>query len=199
MKEKQRKAQITLLFIGLFLFISTYLFYPNLISKKSEKDFVQKEFEMDIVTDDQSTAFENVEYQGLYDFDKPFNVRSDKAFILNEDPDVIYMQNMHVTLYLSDNRTVEITSLKGRYNKNNYNCYFEEEVIATDGDTKITAENLDLLATDNFVQIYNKVKLYSKTSQLIADKIDYDFETKHFKVSMFDDKSVKMKVIRWAT
>ena len=125
MKEKQRKIQIILLFVGLFLFVSTYLFYPNLISKKSKKDFVKKEFEIDKDADDKSTTFDNVEYQGLYDFDKPFKVRSDKAFILNEDPDVIYMKNMRVTLYLGDNRKVEITSLKGRYNKNNYNCYHQ--------------------------------------------------------------------------
>ena len=61
---------------------------------------------------------------------------------------------------------------------------------------KFTAENLDLLAADNFVQIYNEVNLYSKTNHLIADKINYDFETKHFKVSMFDDKSVQMKVTK---
>ena len=132
----------------------------------------------------------------MYDFDKPFKVRSDKAFILNEDPDVIYMKNMRVTLYLGDNRKVEITSLKGRYNKNNYNCYFEQEVTATDGDIKITAENLDLLAADNFVQIYNDVNLDYNTGYLQADKINYDFETKHFKVSMFDEKSIKMKIVR---
>ena len=61
------------------------------------------------------------------------------------------MQNMHVVLYLKDNRIVEITSLKGHYNKANYNCFFEEDVLATDGETIITAENLDLLATENFV------------------------------------------------
>ena len=33
---------------------------------------------------------------------------------------------------------------------------------------------------------------------IIADKIDYNFETKNFKISMFDDKAVKMKVIQWA-
>ena len=196
MKEKQKKAQIILLFVGLLLFVSTYLLYPNLISKKSQKDFVKKELKIDESTEDKSTTFDNVEYQGLYDFDKPFKVHSDTAFILSEDPDIIYMKNMRVILHLSDDRTVEITSVKGRYNKNNYNCYFEEDVIATDGDTKITAQNLDLLATDNFVQIYNKVNLYSGTGQLNADKIDYDFETKHFKISMFGDKSVKMKVIR---
>ena len=106
------------------------------------------------------------------------------------------MKNMYVILRLNDNRVVEITSLKGRYNKENYNCYFEEDVVATDGDIRITAKNLDLLATENFVQIYNNVNLYYPTGSLRADKIDYNFETKYFKVSMFDDKKIKMKVIR---
>ena len=64
------------------------------------------------------------------------------------------MQNMHVVLYLKDNRIVKITSLKGHYNKANYNCFFEQNVRATEGGTIITAENLDLLATENFAKIY---------------------------------------------
>ena len=85
---------------------------------------------------------------------------------------------------------------KGRYNKITYDCFFEVNVRATDGETKIFAENLDLLATGNAVEIYNNVSLYYPTGSLWADKIDYDFETKHFKVSMFDDNSVLMKVTK---
>ena len=103
---------------------------------------------------------------------------------------------MHVILNLSDGRIVEITSLRGRYNKVNYNCFFEQDVLATEGDTIITAKNLDLLSTENFVEIYNNVNLDYATGSLQADKIDYNFETKHFKVSMFDDKAVQMKIIR---
>ena len=109
---------------------------------------------------------------------------------------ILQMKNMYVILYLSGNRIVEITSLKGRYNKENYNCFFEQEVLATDGETIITSQNLDLLATENIMKIYNDVNLDNATSFLQADKIDYNFETKYFKVSMFDDKAIKMKVIQ---
>ena len=103
---------------------------------------------------------------------------------------------MNVVLYLKDERIVRIISNRGRYNKATYDCFFEEDVRATDGETKIFSENLDLLATENFVKIYNNVKLNHSTGSLRADKIDYDFETKYFKVSMFDDSVVKMKVIQ---
>ena len=61
---------------------------------------------------------------------------------------------------------------------------------------KILSDNLDLLATEGIVKIYNNVDLNYATGSLKADKIDYDFETKHFKVSMFDDKAIKMKVLK---
>ena len=144
---------------------------------------------------DQFTAFESVEYEGLYDLNKPFSIKSEKAYILDIDPDVVYMTNMNVTLYLKDKRTVNILSDKGKYNKITYDCFFEENVIATDGKTKIFAENLDLLANENFVKVYNNVRLNHPMGVLVADKIDYDLETKYFKVSMFNDETVKMKII----
>ena len=103
---------------------------------------------------------------------------------------------MNVTLYLKDNRTVNILSDKGRYNKITPECFFEKNVEATDGETKIFSVNLDLLANENFIKIYNNVKLNHPMGVLVTDKIDYDVETKYFKVSMFNDESVKMKIIK---
>ena len=198
MKKKQRGMQFTLVSIGLLLFILTYFYYPSIKKGKLLKDqSVNKDFQK-VDNRDQATSFENLEYRGLYDLDKPFKVKSKEAYILNEEPDIVYMTNMNVVLYLKDERIVRIISNRGRYNKATYDCFFEEDVRATDGETKIFSENLDLLATENFVKIYNSVKLNHSTGSLRADKIDYDFETKYFKVSMFDDSVVKMKVIQWA-
>jgi len=196
MKKKQRGVQFTLVSIGLLLFILTYFYYPSIKKDKLLKDqSVNKDLQK-VEDIDQSTSFENLEYKGLYDLNKPFRVKSKEAYILNQEPDIVHMKNMYVILYLSDNRIVEITSLKGRYNKENYNCFFEQDVLATDGDIIITAKNLDLLATENIMKIYNDVNLDNATGSLQADKIDYNFETKYFKVSMFDDKAIKMKIIQ---
>jgi len=196
MKKKQRRVQLTLVFIGLLLFFLTYFFYPNINKDKLTKDqSIDKNVDETSIAD-KTTTFESLEYKGLYNFDKPFKVRSEKAYILNEEPDIVYMDTMHVILYLGDGRIVNITSDKGRYNKRTYDCFFEQNVKATDESTIIFAENLDLLATKNSVEIYNSVFLDYATGNLQADKIDYNFETKYFEVSMFDDKSIKMKVIQ---
>ena len=196
MKKKQQRVQLTLVFIGLLLFFLTYFFYPNINKDKLTKDqSIGKNVDETAIAD-KTTTFESLEYKGLYNFDKPFKVRSEKAYILNEEPDIVYMDTMRVILYLGDGRIVNITSDKGRYNKRTYDCFFEQNVKATDESTIIFAENLDLLATKNSVEIYNSVFLDYATGNLQADKIDYNFETKYFKVSMFDDKSIKMKVIQ---
>ena len=196
MKKQQQKMQLVLIFIGFFLILLTYFYYPYMEKNKLLKDQSAREDLEKTLEDANLTAFENIEYQGLYDLDKPFSVKSEKAHILDEEPDIVYMTNMNVVLYLKDERIVRIISNRGRYNKATYDCFFEEDVRATDGETKIFSENLDLLATENFVKIYNSVKLNHSTGSLRADKIDYDFETKYFKVSMFDDSVVKMKVIQ---
>ena len=196
MKKQQQKMQLVLIFIGFFLILLTYFYYPYMSRDKLPEDqFVQKDLEK-TQHDDQLTTFESVEYEGLYDLNKSFLIKSEKAYILDKEPDIVYMTNMHVILNLNDGRTVNIVSDKGRYNKLTYDCYFEQNVKATDGSTKIFAENLDLLATKSSAEIYNKVNLNYTQGYLQADKIYYDFETKHFKVSMFDDKSIKMKVIQ---
>ena len=118
MKNKQLGTQLTLVSIGLLLFILTYIFYPNLENKKQTlknetlTDNIEKSD-----TDEKATYFENLEYQGLYDLNKPFKVKSSKAYILDEDPNIVYMNKMHVILYLTDGRVVNIVSDKGIYNK----------------------------------------------------------------------------------
>ena len=196
MKQKQKKAQIILTSIGLILILITYFYYPYMKKVKfTDNQVVQKDGSntLDI---DQGTSFENVKYEGLYQINNTFSVMSEKAHILNKEPDVVYMTNMHVILYLDNGRIVNILSNKGRYNKVTYDCFFEDDVRATDEETKIFSDNLDLIATGDFVKIYNNVIVNYPKASLRADKIDYDFATKYFKVSMFDDKAVKIKVLK---
>ena len=196
MKKQQQKIQITLLLIGLILIVATYFYYPNLDKNFVSKNQTIKENLKESLEDTESTTFKNIIYKGIYDLDKIFTIQAEEALILNEEADIVYMNGMRVILYLNDGRIVNITSTNGRYNKATYDCFFENNVKATDGEMEIFSDNLDLLAAENSVKIYNNVNLNDITGSLKADKIDYDFETKYFKVSMFDDKTIKMKVIK---
>jgi len=196
MKKRQQKIQITLILLGLILIVATYFYYPNLDKNFVSKNQTIKENLKEDLEDTENTTFENIIYKGIYDLDKTFTLQAEEALILNEESDIVYINGMHVILYLNDGRIVNITSTKGRYNKETYDCFFENNVKATDGETEIFSDNLDLLAAENSVKIYNNVNLNDITGSLKADKIDYDFETKYFRVSMFGDETIKMKVIQ---
>ena len=193
---KQDKTKLILFLIGFGLIILTYFYYPNLNRNETVDIKNLEKVPENKLSDEQSTSFENVKYNGLYN-NNPFTVEAETAEILKENESIVYMNNMHVIIYLSDGRIVNITSAQGSFNKESYDCFFEKSVYANDGETEIFSDNLDLLATENSVQIYNNVKLDYNTGSLRADKIDYDFETKYFKVSMFNDEKIKMKVIKW--
>jgi len=196
MRKTQKKIQIFLFIAGILLILITYFYQPH-----KNKSLVEKTIQENVppVSDsltEKSTSFENIEYQGFYDLDKTFVVKSEKGYIEENEPDIVYMTNMHVILYLNDGRVVNILSDKGTYNKSNYNCFFEQNVRVSDGETKIFSENLELLGDKSIVKIYKNVLInYPTGSFLQADNVDYNFETKYFKVSMFDDKRIKMKVL----
>ena len=200
MRKKEKKIQAVLFILGVFLILLTYFYYPYI--NKNKSDLVENKTQEESINvskekNQDATIFEKLEYQGIYDLDKKFIVKSEKAHIYNIEPDIVYMTNMHVILYLKDGRTVNILSDKGKYNKVNYDCFFEKNVRATDGDTKIFSDNLDLLGNESSVKIYNNVSINYPTGSLLrADKVDYDFETKFFKVSMFNDKQINMKIFK---
>jgi len=198
-KKNQKKIQIGLLIVGVSLILITYFYYPYINKKKLLEENIAEspEIPLEDDTDEKTTSFENIKYEGLYDLNKTYTVTSQKAYIESGEPDIVYMTSMEVILYLGDGRIVKILSDKGYYNKANYDCFFENNVQATDGETKIFSDNLELLGNKSTVKIYNNVEIiYPTGSMLRADKIDYDFEKKHFKVSMYDHDRIKMKIFK---
>ena len=194
--RNRKTIQISLVFIGIVLILATYLYYPKINENKIAKKNKTLDIEANQTEDSTLNTFDNVEYKGLYDFDKPFTVQSKKAYILPEEPDVVFMEGMKVILVLSDNRIVVITSDKGSYNKIKYDCIFEENVKATDGKTTILSQNLDLLASNDKAIVFNDVILTNDKSSLEADKIEYNFISNQYRVSMFKkNEKVNIKLV----
>ena len=201
MTKEKKIIQFILLSIGLLLILITYILYPNIKEKRAglnEKELSKNEiFEEDSKTikGEETNTFKNVEYKGFYNLTNPFSIKSDKALILKEDPNIIYMTNMKAIILMKDGKTVIITSDKGRYNKQTYDSFFEENVKATDSETIILSENLDLIASKDIAIIYNNVTITNEEEgSLKADKIDYNFITEFYKISMYKDKNVKIKI-----
>ena len=201
MKYNPKTIQIGLAVLGSFVILSTYFLYPFITNKKniiekSEAELLEKKPIENLNNEEVKNLFENVEYKGIFGLDNSFVVKSDNAYVLPDNSEIIHMNNMNLLLYLKDGRVVNITGTSGKYNKVTYDCFFEDNVKASDGEITIKAENLNLLSSKKLAKVYNNVILTNKMSELKADKIDYNFETKYYKVSMLSNNDqVKVKLI----
>lgn len=195
MTKNKKIVQLILISFGFLLILVTYFLYPQ-FKKSTLKESVIKKDVAETDSNWEGNIFENIEYRGIYNVDKQFIIKSEKAQVLTKNPDIVYMKYMKITLYMNDGRMIYITSDKGRYNKVTYDSYFEDNVKATDGKTVILSENLDLVATEDFASIYNDVVLTNESNSLRADKIEYDFVTKNYHISMFGKSKVKIKLVQ---
>ena len=194
MRSNRKTIQLILISLGVLLILITYILYPEIVKNKIGKNETLKKKETIQLGDKKINVFDNVEYKGYYDLINPFTVKSKKAHIDEEMPDVVHMLNMKVTLHMKDGRIITISSDKGRYNKVSYDCFFEENVVATDQETTITSEKLDLFASNDSAKVYHNVVLVNDKGSLNADQIEYNLETRYYKISMFDDTRVKIKI-----
>ena len=195
MRISAKTLQLTLIFIALLLIITTYFYIPKVKQNKLEEETAQKKEAVDEMPGVEN-IFENVSYEGIYQIDNTFIITADRAKILAEDPNIVYMNNMHVTIILQSGQKIIITSDSGRYNKLNYNIFFEDNVKATDNEIRLFSDNLDLL-TDESAKVYNNVLIIDKEKNYLkADIVKYDFKTKYYKISMFtNSEKVKVKLI----
>ena len=196
MTTNRKLIQIFLVFIGFLIIIGTYLLYPKIEEDRLKGSVVENE---QTITEDKDnenpgSKFEDLEFRGFYNFDNPFVVASEEAVISQKNSDIVYMTNMKITIKMNDGRTITITGDNGEYNKVTYDCYLEQNVVASDGETEILPDNLKLLSSKDSASIYNNVVVNSKNGQLKADKVEYNFESKYYKVSMFKDEKIKIKL-----
>jgi len=174
----------------------TYLYVPKIEQNKFKEKTTQKTEDLKDSPIEAENFFTNVVYEGNYQVKNSFIIKAEKAKVLTDEPNIVYMNNMHVTLTLSSGKTVIITSESGRYDKLNYNIFFESNCKTTDGATILKSDNLDLVA-DQFAKVYNNVVLEDDTENYIkADLIKYDFESKQYEISMFENKKqIKVKLV----
>ena len=199
MKKNVKIVQFSLLSIGLILLLSFYFLYPILKKKNFEEETsINKtegiETEKTQNESQPSTEFVNVTYNGESS-GNTFTVKAERAKI-TDDINLIDMKKMLVTIFLNDEKWI-IECAIGTYNKLNYDIFCSKDVKATNEKITVFSQNLDLIA-DVSATIYNEVIIIDENnSALYADKLDYDFEKKLYKVNMFSkDESIKIKLIK---
>ena len=192
MTNKKKIFQLSLVFIGLLIIFFTYFF--NLEKKQPSEVVTQTETkENEEFLEEGVNRFENVEYKGIDNTGNKFTIGSQFAEFKKEKPELIFMENVECFFTFKDNTVLLISSKKGIYNNISNDMQFSEDVKMDYLENTIFSDRANFNNYENQLLIAGNVRGDGPTTNLKADELDFDLNTKDLKISMYSEERVKIK------
>tara|TARA_Y100001970_G_scaffold272552_1_gene369444 strand:- start:3027 stop:3629 length:603 start_codon:yes stop_codon:yes gene_type:complete len=189
-KKKIRIIQFFLLTLGVLI---TYFTYYNkdstdkaIISSKPIKEIVPEKENKDV--------FFNIEYTGLDLNGNRYLLKSKEAQLDESKPEIVYMKDVSATFYFKDNTVLYVWSDEGIYNNKNFDMKFDKKVKAEYMNSKLFAEKAHYSNTENFLSIYENVRIKDIRGNLIADKLLFDINKQNLAITSFNDGKINANV-----
>ena len=195
MMERKKKLRITQFFLLIFALLIIYLTYYNKeISNTELADSEQTKEALKDEDKDDGDFFFNIEYTGLDLRGNRYLLKSKKARLDDEKPEIVYMDDVNATFYFKDNTILYIWSDKGIYNNKNFDMQFSENVKAEYLDSKLFAEKANYSNTENYLSIYENVRIDDIRGNLIADKLLFDIKKQNLAITSFNDGKINANI-----
>ena len=192
MTNKKKIFQLSLIFIGLIIIFFTYFF--NLEKKQPSEVVTEIETkENEEFLEEGVNRFENVEYKGIDNTGNKFTIGSQFAEFKKEKPELIFMENVECFFTFKDNTVLLISSKKGIYNNISNDMQFSEDVRMDYLENIIFSDRANFNNYENQLLIAGNVRGDGPTTNLKADELDFDLNTKDLKISMYSEERVKIK------
>ena len=192
MTNKKKIFQLSLIFIGLIIIFFTYFF--NLEKKQPSDIVTETETKLnEEFLEEGVNRFENVEYKGIDNTGNKFTIGSQFAEFKKEKPELIFMENVECFFTFKDNTVLLISSKKGIYNNISNDMQFSEDVKMDYLENTIFSDRANFNNYENQLLIAGNVRGDGPTTNLKADELDFDLNTKDLKISMYSEERVKIK------
>ena len=193
MMERKKKLRITQFFLLIFALLIIYLTYYN--KEIDNTDVTNSEQIKEALKDkEDEDLFFNIEYTGLDLRGNRYLLKSEKARLDELRPEIVYMDIVHAIFYFKDNTILYIWSDKGVYNNKNFDMKFSNNVKAEYMDSKLFAEKANYSNTENYLSIYENVRIDDIKGNLIADKLLFDIKKQNLAITSFNDGKIKANV-----
>jgi lipopolysaccharide export system protein LptA len=182
----------------LIVLVTCFVFY-RLFFKSPEiklNDIKKDKQENKILADQGTNQMEDIIYNSNYSDDNQYTIKAEFGQFNKDDPDLMLLTNVKGTILLNNSDIIKISSDKAKYNSENYNTNFYQNVLIIFDNHRINSDNFDLFFDKKVSTIYNNVIYKNLNTTLRADKVDIDLITKDSKIYMMDkSKKVKIKSI----
>ena len=131
-----------------------------------------------------SNIIEDVYYSSKDAMENEYIIRASKGEIDYKQTDIIYLTNVKALIKLTNANDIEITSSYGKYNSNNFDTIFSNNIVIKYQENKITGEYLDFSMQRNSMIISREVVYTNLENILNADVIEMNIENKNTKIYM---------------
>ena len=110
------------------------------------------------------------------------------AEIIKDDQDNVDLFNVEGKIIQGNGEKVEIISEKAKYNRQNNNTLFKENVLVLYGNQTIKANIVKIDFTKNSIEILENVHYTNENLEMFADVVEIDLLKNKLKISMKNQK-----------
>jgi len=186
------KIVIQLLLLSLVVFLIFY-FYKYYLSQQDKNIFNETSNNLDI-KDIQNNVVKDIVYKKIYNSTSDeFVIKASYGEFIDQENEIIILTNVNALVNRSDGASIYINSDKAKYDTNNNDTNFTNNVELIYLDNKINSDFLDVIFSQNLIQAYGNLVYQNVDYKLFADKIELDIDTKNTEIFMFDNSKVKIK------
>ncbi|MDC0372128.1 LPS export ABC transporter periplasmic protein LptC [Candidatus Pelagibacter ubique] len=181
-----KKTGLQVVMVLIIILISLW-FYLKYFTKNFED--VKETLAIEKVDENQnstSTYINDINYVSTDVRGNKYQITAKLAEIKIENPDLMFLSDVVAFVFIKDKDTVKITSNFGKYNTNNYDTIFSENVIVIYPGHKVTGEYLDFSFLTNLGVFTTNVIYTGEKTNLFADKMEMNLTTKDTKIFMND-------------
>ena len=200
---KKISIQLILLSIVFFSIFYVYKFYfktkdnikidqSDIVQNNSSDDINNNKSNFDI--DNQNNLIKNLSYFSKDNLGNEYIIESKYSELNLDNVDIISMENVSAKIIMVNSEPIYVTSNFAKYNNENYETTFTDNVLIVYLDNKIRCEKFHISIKNNFANVTDNVIYENPNGILIADTIEIDLITKNSKIFMID-KNKKVMVL----
>jgi len=182
--NKKTALQVVMVLVIILISLWFYLkYFTKNFEDVKETRVIEK---IDENQNSTSTYIDDIDYVAMDVKGNRYQITAKQAEIKIENSDIMFLKDVIAFIFIKDSDTVKITSNLGKYNSQNYDTIFSENVIVIYPGHKITGEYLDFSFVDNLGNFTTNIIYTGEKTNLFADKIQMNLTTKDMKIFMND-------------
>ena len=190
--NKKILLQLLLLSIAIVLSLTIYKVYFEKDKKKLSA--LSKDKNKSLIQNKDTNIIKNLEYLSYSALGNKYKILAEQGTISKKDPDLINMTNVTAEIYISDLDPIIIKSNYAKYNAQNYDTHFFDNVDVNYISHKIICKNLNFLFEKNLAIFSDSIIYTNLQNKIEADRLEIDLITKNSKIFM-NNESKKIKAL----